>query len=517
MSARPEVEPAAEAGVDASTPDEEAGTDRPAERREQRTRRAGSTRRARRTRGGERLVMGLACAGSFVVVLDATIVSVALPAIRAALGFSPAALPWVVNAYTLAFAGFLLLGGRCADVFGHRATLLTGTALFTAGMVACGFAMTAEVLLAARALQGLGGALLMPVTLSLLTTTFTEPGRRARVLSTWSAVGAVGAASGPVVGGVLIQWAGWRWVFFVTVPIGVLCLFGAARGLPRHDRTGRPSLDVVGAALATAGLTGVVYAVMRAAVAGWTSPQVTGPLVGGDVLLGILVLHQARWARQPLLALDLFRLRAVSSGNVVMLLLGLGFFASPILLSLYLQDVHGWSPLRAGLGYLPVGAAMFAGARAAGALTLRFGPRRTSVVCCLLGAVGFAGVAASLGTDGSYLLTVVLSGVVFGFGTAAAFTPITVAATGGVPPARSGLAAGVLNTVRQTSGAVGLAVTSTVSAAAADAWAATHPGRGGAHGAAALAHGYGVAFLVCAGCVAVAALVAALAMPRSGT
>ncbi|NJP79375.1 DHA2 family efflux MFS transporter permease subunit [Streptomyces sp. AA8] len=462
--------------------------------------------------------MGLACTGSFVVILDATIVSVTLPAIRTALGFSPAALPWVVNAYTLAFAGFLLLGGRCADVFGHRATLLTGAALFTAGMVACGFAVTAEALLAARAVQGLGGALLMPVTLSLLTTTFTEPDRRARVLSLWSAVGAAGAASGPVVGGVLIQWAGWRWVFFVTVPIGVLCLVGAARGLPRHDRSGRPPLDVVGAGLATAGLTGVVYAVMRAAVAGWTSPQATGPMAGGVVLLGILVLHQARWARQPLLALDLFRLRAVSSGNVVMLLLGLGFFASPILLSLYLQDVHGWSPLRAGLGYLPVGAAMFAGARAAGALTLRFGPRRTAVVCCLLGAAGFAGVAASLGADGSScLLTVVVSGVVFGFGTAAAFTPITVAATGGVPPARSGLAAGVLNTVRQTSGAVGLAVTSTVSATTADAWAAAHPGRGGAHGAAALAHGYGVAFLVCAGCVAAAALVAALAMPRSGS
>ncbi|MGA4837554.1 MFS transporter [Streptomyces sp. G45] len=226
--------------------------------------------------------------------------------------------------------------------------------------------------------------------------------------------------------------------------------------------------------------------------------------------------HQARWARQPLLALDLFRLRAVISANVVMFLLGLGFFASPILLSLYLQDVHGWSPLRAGLGYLPVGAAMFAGARAAGPLTVRFGPRRTSVACCLVGAAGFAGVAALLGADGSYALTVGVCGVVFGFGTAAAFTPITVAATGGVPAARSGLAAGVLNTVRQTSGAVGLAAISTVSAAAAAAWSHAHPGRGGAHGAAALAHGYGVAFLVCAGCVAAAALVAALAMPRTG-
>ncbi|MGA4837555.1 MFS transporter [Streptomyces sp. G45] len=236
----------------------------------------------RRTSGPERLVMALACAGSFVVVLDATIVSVALPGIRADLGFAPAALPWVVNAYTLAFAGFLLLGGRCADVFGHRAALLAGTALFTAGMVACGAAVTAEALLAARAAQGLGGALLMPVTLSLLTTTFTEPDRRARALSTWSAVGAVGAASGPVIGGALTQWAGWRWVFLVTVPVGVLSLVVAARGLPRRARPDRPRLDVVGAALATAGLTSVVYGVMRAAVTGWTSPSVTGPLAGGS-------------------------------------------------------------------------------------------------------------------------------------------------------------------------------------------------------------------------------------------
>ncbi|TDD96821.1 MFS transporter [Actinomadura rubrisoli] len=464
----------------------------------------------------ERLVMALACAGSFVVILDATIVSVALPDIRASLGFSPATLPWVVNAYTLAFAGFLLLGGRCADVFGRRAMLLTGMAVFTAARVLGGLAVTPEMLLAARAVQGLGGALLMPVTLSLLTTTFTDPARRARALGTWSAVGAIGAASGPVIGGVLTQWAGWRWVFFVTVPVGALTLAGAARGLPRHDVPGRrPRLDVVGAALVTAGLTGVVYALMRAAVAGWTSLEVMGALAGGFALLGIFLLHQARWAREPLVALDVFRSRAVSSGNVVMFLLGLGFFASPILLSLYLQDVHGWSPLRAGLGYLPVGVAMFAGAQAAGPLTVRLGPRRAAVSCCLLGAAGFAGVAAFLGVDGSYVMTVVVSGGVFGFGTAAAFTPITVAATSGVPPSRNGLAAGVLNTVRQTSGAIGLAVLSTVSASAAAGWAAAHPGRGGADAPSALAHGHTVAFLVSAGCVAAAALVAALAMPRS--
>ncbi|WUH99976.1 MFS transporter [Spirillospora sp. NBC_00431] len=464
------------------------------------------------SRRHEALVMALACAGSFVVILDATIMSVALPDIRGALGFAPATLPWVINVYTLAFAGFLLLGGRCADVFGRRAMLLAGMTLFTAARVAGGLSVTPEMLLAARALQGIGGALLMPVTLSLLTAAFTDPARRARALGTWSAVGALGAASGPVIGGVLTQWAGWRWVFFVTVPVGLLTL-AAARGLPRHGLHGRrPSLDAVGAALATTGLTGVVFALMRAAVAGWTSPQVTGPLAGGLALLGLFLLHQARWATEPLLSPGIFRVRAVSSGNAVMFLLGLGFFASPILLSLYLQDVHGWSPLRAGLGYLPIGIAMFAGAQAAGPLTVRFGPRRATVVCCLVGAAGFAGVAAFLGVHGSYPLTVALSGGVFGFGTAAAFTPITVAATSGVPPEQHGLAAGVLNTVRQTSGAIGLAVISTVSASATAGWAAAHPGRAAP---AALAHGHTIAFLISAGCVAAAALLALLTMPRS--
>ncbi|WP_433337427.1 DHA2 family efflux MFS transporter permease subunit [Spirillospora sp. CA-294931] len=462
----------------------------------------------------ERLVMALACAGAFVVILDATIVSVALPDIRGALGFSPATLPWVVNAYTLAFAGLLLLGGRCADVFGRRTMLLAGMAIFTVARLACGLAVTPEMLLVARAVQGAGGALLMPVTLSLLTATFTDPARRARMLGTWSAVGAAGAASGPVLGGVLIQGAGWRWVFFVTVPLGMLIMIVAARELPRQETAGpRPRLDLVGAALATAGLAGVVYGVMRAGVAGWASPEVVGSLAGGAVLLGVLLPHQARWAGDPLVALGIFRLRAVSSGNVVMFLHGLGFFASPILLSLYLQDVHHWSPLRAGLGYLPVGIAMFAGAQAAGPLTVRLGARRATVACCLAGAAGFVGVAAFLGVDGSYVLTVVVAGGLFGFGTAAAFTPITVAATSGVPAGQNGLAAGVLNTVRQTSGAVGLAVLSTASAAAASGWAAAHPGGGGRDAPAALAHGHTVAFLVSAGCVAAAALVAALTMP----
>ncbi|MBB5854118.1 DHA2 family efflux MFS transporter permease subunit [Amycolatopsis umgeniensis] len=454
-------------------------------------------------RPGEGAVLALACAGSFVVILDATIVSVALPAVRFGLGFSSGALTWVVNAYTLAFAGFLLLGGRLCDEFGVRRMFVLGMSLFTVARLAAGLAGSPETLLAARTVQGFGGALLMPVTLSLLTTTFTEPARRARVLGTWSAVGAAGAAAGPVIGGLLTQWAGWRWVFFVSVPIGVAAVLAAGAVLPLRDRSRpRGRLDVLGAMLSTAGLVAVVYAVMRFSADDWVLP-----LVGGLVLLGVFLVHQHRWADEPLVALGIFRLRSVLSGNVVIFLLGLGFLASPILLSLYLQDVHGYSPLQAGLAYLPVGVAMFAGAQTAGGMSMRLGPRRAAALYCAIGAAGFTGVAALTGAHSSYVVSVLLPGMVFGFGTAAAFTPITVAATSGVPERQNGLAAGLLNTVRQTSGAIGLAALTALAAAVTATW------QTGLSKGEALVHGYTAAFLASAACLAAAAVVAAATMP----
>ncbi|MFC9997180.1 DHA2 family efflux MFS transporter permease subunit [Nocardia sp. NPDC127526] len=455
----------------------------------------------------DRLVMALACLGSFVVVLDATIVSVVLPRIRAELGFGASTLPWTVNAYTLAFAGALLLGGRCSDVFGQRRILLAGMGLFTAASLAAGLAPAAPVLLAARAVQGFGGALLMPTILSLLTSTFTEGAARARALSTWSAVGAVGAASGPIAGGVLTQLGSWRWVFFVNVPLGLIALAGTVRLLPRAPRTGvRPRLDIIGALLATAGLTGIVYAVMESQSVSWTAPVVAGPLVVGIVLCVAFLAHQAQWAADPLVPLSLFKARAVGSANVVMFLLGLGFFGAPVFISFALQYVHGFGPLAAGAGFLPAGLAMFAGAKAAGPLTVRLGPRRAAVLGCVIGAVGFLALAMLLDSDGSYVMTVAVPSAVFGFGTASAFTPLTVVATSGVAAAHSGVAAAVLNTVRQTSGAVGLAVMSAVAAAVT---------AGRAAGPDALVSGYDAAFLVSGCCVAAAAAVGAIALPRS--
>ncbi|MFC7620229.1 MFS transporter [Microlunatus sp. GCM10028923] len=386
----------------------------------------------------ERLIMVSACAGAFLVVLDATMVSVALPRIGASLGFTAESLPWVVNAYTLAFAAFLLPGGRLSDRIGLRRGYLVGLGLFTLARGAAGLAWSPTSLLAARAVQGLGAALLMPATLALLTTLIGDPARRARMLAGWSAVGAVGASLGPVIGGPLTQWLDWPAVFLITVPVGLAAMIVAARALPTAQ------------------------------------PVPTGPG------------RSAGWS--------ILRLRQVSSGNLIMLLLGLGFLASPVLLSLYLQQVLGFTVLEAGLGFLPIGAAMFAGARLAGPLTVRLGPRSATVISCLVGAVGFGLAAVMITGRFPYLISVVLPGVLLGLGSAAAFTPITVAATSGVPAGSGGLAAGLLNTVRQASGAIGLAVLARLSVAAGSE---------------------GPAFAVSGICLAAAAVLAALIMPRS--
>ncbi|MFI2229946.1 DHA2 family efflux MFS transporter permease subunit [Nocardia testacea] len=453
----------------------------------------------------ENLALAVACLGSFVVILDATIVSVALPDIRAGLGFSTTTLPWVVNAYTLAFAGFLLFGGRCGDVLGGRWTFVLGMSVFSLARLLAGSSTDAQWLLIMRAIQGLGGALLMPVTLTILTTTFPEPGPRARALGLWSAVGATGAAGGPVIGGLLTEWSNWRWVFFVTVPIGVVAAALAWHVIPSGKSSETNRIDVIGALLATSGSVAVVYAVMRCA----------GPDIGtavaflaiGGVLLALFVLHQAYWAVDPLLPLSIFRLGSVAGGNGVMLLLGLGFFASPILLSLYMQDVMGFGPLQAGIGCLPVGVAMVVGARVAGPCTARWGPGRVTVVCCLGGALGFLAVAAALGVDRPYIWAVGVPGLVLGMGSAAAFTPVTVAATADVPAAVQGTAAGMLNATRQLSGAVGLAALSAAATAATER-------AGGPTDLSALAHGYAVAFAIAAGCLTAAAVTAAIVLPR---
>lgn len=458
-----------------------------------------------RTPPPERVLLGLSCLAVFIVILDATIVAVALPDVRDDLGFSDSALPWVVNAYTLAFSGFLLIGGRCADFFGTRRMMLAGLALFTVASLACGLAGTPETLLVARAAQGLGGALLMPTTLTVLQHTFPDGPRRTRALTVWSMVGAVGGGAGTVLGGVLTDFLSWRWVFLVNVPLGAVALLVAWRVLPASARAVRRTrIDLVGALLATGGLTLAVYGTMQSVPEGRHAPAVWGPLAGGLALFAIFLVHQGRWARDPLVPLDIFRARSISGANVVMFLMGLGFFASPVLLSLYLQGVHDYSPLEAGLAFLPVAGTLMIGARGAGALTAAHGTRRITVGGAAIASAGFLWLALGLGEHGSYVPTVGLPAALFGLGIGACFTPIAQSATAGVPRERAGLAAGVLNTTRQVSGAVGLAVLSTIAAEATGS--RPTPGH--------LAHGYAVAFAVAAACAGAAAVAAALAMVR---
>ncbi len=332
----------------------------------------------------------------------------------------------------------------------------------------------------------------MPATLTLLTSVVNDVALRTRVLAAWSAVGAVGASLGPVIGGPLTQWLDWPAVFWVTLPVGLAAFVVALRVLPPAEPASG-SVDVVGAVLVTAGLGAVIFAVMRSS-SGWADPYVLGAGAIGLVLLAVFFAHQRWWSRRPLLPLSIFRLRQVGSGNLIMFWLGLGFFASPVLLSLYPQHDLGFTPLQAGLGYLPVGAAMFVGAQLAGRFTVRLDPRIVTMISCAVGGLGFALAAILIAGRQPYLISVVLPGILLGLGSAAAFTPITVAATGGIPAGQAGLAAGVLNAVRQTSSAIGLAILSTLAAASGT---------------------LAPSFAVAAVCLAVATLLAGMIMNRT--
>ncbi|GFJ89570.1 MFS transporter [Phytohabitans rumicis] len=306
------------------------------------------------------------CAAQFLVVLDVSIVNVALPAMRDDLGFGATGLEWVVNAYALTFAGFLLLGGRAADLYGRRRTLIAGLALFAGASLVGGLATAPGVLVAARAAQGLGGALLMPATLAILTTTYPEGPKRARAIAVWSAVGAAGGAAGSVFGGLLTDLLSWRWTLLINVPIGAAVIVAALLVLdPGRDGAGR-RLDVLGAVTATAGLSALALGVTQTALV---------PLLVGLALLAVFVAVQARVARQPLMPLRIFRSRAVTGANVVILLTGAAGFAMWYFISLYLQNVRGYGALTTGLAFLPHTFAIIVAARLAPRLMTRFGVR----------------------------------------------------------------------------------------------------------------------------------------------
>jgi len=416
-----------------------------------------------------------------MVVLDVSIVNVALPSIRSDLHFSASGLQWVVNAYVLTFAGFLLLGGRAADLFGRRRIFILGLGLFSLASLAGGLADSSNMLTAARAAQGLGGAILSPATLTIIMTTFDEGAARNRALGTWSSVAGAGGAAGGILGGVLTSYLSWRWVLFVNVPIGAVAI---AAGLAYLTEGRRPiearRLDVAGAITVTAGLAALVYAIVDTATVPWSSARTLGILGVATLLLSAFVVSQMRSAA-PLIPLGLFRSRTLAAANVVMLLTGAIFFSFWYFLSLYMQSVLGYTPLKAGLAFLPMAVCIVLGAQISSRLMGRAGARPILVAGIVMSAGGFFWMG-HLGLHSHYASGILVPGILVSVGVGLCFTPLAAVATSGVHYTQAGLASGLLNTSRQVGGSIGLATLATLAADRTDALV-----RGGA--AASLVHG----------------------------
>jgi EmrB/QacA subfamily drug resistance transporter len=398
------------------------------------------------------------CLGDLMIVLDVTIVGVALPSIREDLGFSETSLAWVVNAYLLTFGGFLLLGGRLGDLFGHRRLFLIGIALFTLASLACGLATSQELLVGARAVQGLGGAIVSAVALSLIVTLFTEPAERAKAMGVFGFVAAGGGSIGVLLGGVLTDVLDWHWIFLVNIPIGI-AVFALSLVLLPGSRleTAVRRLDVAGAVTVTASLILAVYAIVNGNEVGWTTFRTLGLLGAAMVLLAAFLAVEAR-VRAPLVPLGLFRLRNIAVSNVVGVLWAGAMFAWFFLSALYLQLVLGYSPLQVGLAFLPANLIMAAFSLGVSAkLVLRFGIRPPLAAGLLLAALGLT-LFARAPVDGNFAVDVLPSMILLGLGAGMAFNPVLLAAMSDVEPSDAGLASGLVNTSFMMGGALGLAV-----------------------------------------------------------
>jgi EmrB/QacA subfamily drug resistance transporter len=455
------------------------------------------------------LVLSIVLVGQFMVVLDASIVNVALPSIQRDLHFSTSGLQWIVNAYTLVFAGFLLLGGRAADLYGRRRVFLIGLAVFTASSLLGGLAQNETWLVSARALQGLGAAILAPATLTILTATFPEGPRRAWAIGAWSAVSAAGASAGALLGGILTDFLSWRWILFVNVPVGIVAAIAALRYLPesRADLEHR-HLDLGGAVTVTAGLVALVYALVRTETYSWGSSEVLVPLALGVLLLVVFVVLQARFSKAPLVPLRIFRSRSVTGGNIVMLMMFGALFGSWYFETLFMQHVLGYSPLQAGLAFLPQTLLIAAGAQVTARLVPKFGPRPLILAGTLTAGAGLAWLAQAT-TTSTFLGGLVGPFVLIGIGMGLAVTPIAVAGTAGVPPSDAGLASGLLNTSRTVGASIGLAALATIAATRTTSVLSEHAATA-ARTAAALTEGYTLAFRIAA-CILVATAAVALA------
>jgi EmrB/QacA subfamily drug resistance transporter len=439
------------------------------------------------------VIVGLA---QFMVILDATIVNVALPSIQHGLNFSPSSLQWIVNAYTLAFGGFLMLGGRAADLIGRRRLFVLGIVLFSAASLMNGLAGSAGILVAGRALQGLGGALVSPAALAVLTTTFAEGRERTTALGVWSAVAVGGGAIGLLLGGVLTSLLSWQWIFFVNVPVGVVAILLALRYVPESRvENARGGVDVAGAVSITAGLVVLVYALVNAQTAGWISLTTFGlGAIAAALLAGFFVIESR--LRHPLIRLGIFRMRSITGSNLAMLLVAAGMFALFYFASIYVQEVLGYSALRAGLAFLPVTGGIIVGAGLSQQLIRRVGVRAVGLVGMTIAATGLI-LLSRIPVAGTYLGDLLPGLMIMAIGMGLTFVPITLIATTNVEPRDAGLASGLLNTSQQLGGAIGLAVLSTLAAnTTSNTLAALGQVPSAASRVSALVSGFHVAFLV---------------------
>jgi EmrB/QacA subfamily drug resistance transporter len=451
--------------------------------------------------------LGLLSAVQFMVVLDLAIVNVALPSIQADLGFSQENLQWVISAYALLFGGFLLLGGRAADLLGRRRIFLVGTIVFTLGSLAAGLAWSDTSLIGARAFQGLGAAIITPAALSILSTTFSEGRERNIALGVWGAVGGFGAAAGVLLGGVLTDSLGWEWIFFVNVPVGLIGLALAPRLLDESRDARSRSFDAVGAILVTSGLSSLVYAITQAGQNGWTATRTLSFFTVAAALIVGFVVWELRHP-EPLMRFGILRLRTLTGANVAAFVLNIVTLSMFLSLTLYMQQVLRFSPMKTGVAYLAVAGSAIVWSTVAAQLVTRIGVKRvlvTGLTCVTAGLAYFTQISV----DGSYVGDLLPGFLVLGLGLGFSYVPMSIAALAGVEPAEAGLASGLINTSQQVGGALGIAALATIATSRTqDALA------GGADHASALVTGFHSAFYA-AVAIGIVAIVAALVLIRN--
>jgi EmrB/QacA subfamily drug resistance transporter len=452
--------------------------------------------------------LAIVCVAFFMTVLDVSIVNVALPSIVRSLHFSQTGQQWVITAYAITFGGFLLLGGRAGDILGRKRMFMVGVAIFSVASLACGLSGSTGVLIAARAVQGFGAAIVSPATLSIITTTFEEGPDRNKALGIWGAMGGSGAAAGVLFGGILTKYLGWEWIFFVNVPVGALVL-ALTPGIVRESRApdvGR-DFDVIGASSVTGGLALLVYAISQAPVDGWGDTTTIVLLIAAAALLVFFVVWESR-VKNPLMPLSIFRIRTLAGANVVSALLGASIFADFFLLTLYVQNVLGYSALKTGITFLATAGTVVLVAGVAQWLSTRIGPKPVMVIGLTLNTIALIWYA-QIPVDGTYVHNLLGGYVMFGIGLAFAFIPVSIAALAGVGPREAGLASGLLNTSQQIGGAIGVAIATSVAVSH-----YTHLLQTGHSQPAALTGGYALAFWVLAG-ISGAGVIAALTLVKN--